>query len=344
MTLPGGRYSCALALRARCLPFFAGYTLGQVCHIVQLAISQKKLLGYLRGAVVPYGRSQSMVKDKCAQRQSPEVESKSGLADWENVRTFLREILGTLKPGVDSIPLSNMKRLFRSRFHKELSETALGHSKLSELLQDPRLHDLASVQLQAQSYVVTSVARPPSCQVSANVTPIGQAGRSSLRDRAVWVTPLSLESASTSQTMALEAAAIATVPPPPTARPPYIEPIVGVPLPPSASTPCSGGTVLRKSVRIPELTFEMPETSTADAMSQDSTSQGRSRSEHSPASEKASMDTLAADTSGRPLLTPCTLASMGFTVSNTFIQVYAPPFTPMCGSVRRSQSLPRGLC
>lgn len=42
MTLPGGRYSCAQALIARNLPFLSGRSLGQVCHIVQLAISQKK--------------------------------------------------------------------------------------------------------------------------------------------------------------------------------------------------------------------------------------------------------------------------------------------------------------
>merc|ERR1712050_469470 len=106
--LPGGRYSCAQVLMQRRLPFLVGRSLGQVCHIVQLAISQKKLLGYLRGAVVPYGRSQSKVKDQCARRQSPEAESRSGLADWETMRLFLRETFGNLKPGVDTIPLSNM--------------------------------------------------------------------------------------------------------------------------------------------------------------------------------------------------------------------------------------------
>jgi hypothetical protein len=52
------------------------------------------------------------------------------------------------------MPLSNVKRLFRSRFHMELSETALGYSKLSELLKDPRLQDICTVQLRGQGYVV----------------------------------------------------------------------------------------------------------------------------------------------------------------------------------------------
>ncbi|CAK9000050.1 unnamed protein product [Durusdinium trenchii] len=139
MVLPGGRYSCAQALVSRGLDFLKGRSLGQVCHIVQLAISQKKLLGYLNGAVVPYKRSQSMIKDL------PEK--------WE---------LGkNCQPLRSTIPLSNVKRLFRSRYHTELSETALGHSKLSELLQDPRLKDICHVRLQGHGYVV---GPSPACQ------------------------------------------------------------------------------------------------------------------------------------------------------------------------------------
>merc|ERR1711904_69239 len=66
MTLPGGRYACAQALQSRNLPFFEGCSLGQLCHIIQLAISEKKLLGYLNGAVVTYDRSQSMIKETLA--------------------------------------------------------------------------------------------------------------------------------------------------------------------------------------------------------------------------------------------------------------------------------------
>eukprot|EP00933_Yihiella_yeosuensis_P009452 TRINITY_DN11536_c0_g1_i1.p1 TRINITY_DN11536_c0_g1~~TRINITY_DN11536_c0_g1_i1.p1 ORF type:complete len:717 (+),score=171.82 TRINITY_DN11536_c0_g1_i1:97-2247(+) len=162
MVLPGGRYSCAQALISRGLPFLIGRTLGQVCHIVQLAISQKKLLGYLNGAVVPYGRSQSMIKERCAERQRPCTNTVRGtgssdLADWAAVVKGLKEILSNLGPGVPSIPLSNVKRLFRSRYQMELSETALGHSKLSELLQDPCLRDVCMVKLQGHGYVVSPV-------------------------------------------------------------------------------------------------------------------------------------------------------------------------------------------
>lgn len=166
MVLPGGRYSCAQVLRERRLPFLEGRSLGQVCHIVQLGISQKKLLGYLHGAVVPYSRSQTMLKDACARKQRPCAGSdRGGHATWEELRACLQEVLRDVHPGTGSVPLSNMKRLFRSRFGKPLSETALGHAKLSELFQDHRLCDLCAVRLQGQGYVL--VPLPPQQQPAA---------------------------------------------------------------------------------------------------------------------------------------------------------------------------------
>lgn len=173
MALPGGRYSCAQVLMGRDLGFLSGRSLGEVCHIVQLAISQKKLLGYLNGAVVPYQRSQSMVKERCAERQRPCASAPArggpaGLATWDMVRTFLEDVLGSMSPNNGFIPLSNIKRLFRSKLRAELSETALGYAKLSELLQDQRVKDLCSVRLQGHGYAVfpkeataaTAAARP----------------------------------------------------------------------------------------------------------------------------------------------------------------------------------------
>lgn len=44
------------------------------------------------------------------------------------------------------VAVSNVKRLFRSRFGLDLSETALGYSRVSELLQDHRLHDICALE------------------------------------------------------------------------------------------------------------------------------------------------------------------------------------------------------
>lgn len=162
LQLPGGRYSCAQALKARQLPFLEHYALGQICHIVQLAISQKRLLGYHNGAVVPYRKSQSMFKETCAYFQQPVADDdqhkSSGLqlATWEMARWGVRELLArsTTARKSGAIPLSNIKRLFRSQFKLELSETLLGHAKLSELLHDARFADICTVFLDGCGYMV----------------------------------------------------------------------------------------------------------------------------------------------------------------------------------------------
>merc|ERR1719414_1534081 len=86
-SLPGGRYCCAQALVQRNLPFLAARSLGEICHIVQLAISHKKLLGYHSGMLVPYMRSQSMVKDTSARCQKPcAARNRGSVATWGMLR------------------------------------------------------------------------------------------------------------------------------------------------------------------------------------------------------------------------------------------------------------------
>jgi len=96
------------------------------------------------------------------------------VADWRTARRCLREIMkDALENGAQEVPLSNVKRLFRSKFQIELSETALGHAKISQLLQDPRFGDICRVELQSRGYAVVPQAtaaaaedEPPSEQVS----------------------------------------------------------------------------------------------------------------------------------------------------------------------------------
>lgn len=159
MVLPGGRYACAQALLLRDLPFLVSCSLGQACHIIQLAVSQKKILGYRDGDTVPYRFSQSRAKEECAAQQQPS-SSNSDLvvATWDVVRQCLKQMLECAPgPRPGCVTVSNVKRIFRMRYQIELSETALGYSKVTDLLQDHRLHDLCSVQLQGRGYAVVEV-------------------------------------------------------------------------------------------------------------------------------------------------------------------------------------------
>lgn len=166
--LPGGRYACAVELQARDLRCFAYSTLGQICHIVQLAISQKRFLGYSNGNLVPYHMSEMGAKEQCAFFQAPACSSAGSssslpFASWEQTRECLREILRSS----GSVALPNVKRIFRARFNLDLSETMFGHTRLLELLQDPRLQDVCSLQLHGKPWlVVKPIERMPICRVS----------------------------------------------------------------------------------------------------------------------------------------------------------------------------------
>mmetsp|Transcript_38516 Transcript_38516/g.110578 ORF Transcript_38516/g.110578 Transcript_38516/m.110578 type:complete len:495 (+) Transcript_38516:182-1666(+) len=177
IVLPGGRYTAARALVAANLPFLAGRTLGEVCHIVQLAVSERQILGYFDGQVVAHDRSEAIVKMRCAALQQPAWALKRGempVADFAQVRACLRSILADAAEPA-RVPLPNIKRLFRSRFQLELSDTAFGHCRVSGLLQDERLQEICALQADSSGYVVVPTSRIVVEQASDRLLePLGQ--------------------------------------------------------------------------------------------------------------------------------------------------------------------------
>ncbi|CAE8735427.1 unnamed protein product [Polarella glacialis] len=435
MVLPGGRYSCAQALVCRGLLFLSGRSLGQVCHIVQLAISQKKLLGYLNGAVVPYGRSQSKIKERCAERQKPCSTvvrgSGSDLADWDIVKNGLRDILSGISPGSgpSHIPLSNVKRLFRSRFHIELSETALGHSKLSELLQDPRLRDVCDVRLQGHGYVVSPAMVQPAHQflspyqpqappisaaaagaglaaaalasacghptppqayparqsggymaasnfgtipgsmpataqaavpyfdpsaehMRATAVTVASASRHrpgvSLRDRAQWVEPLSMDDVEaapqpSAASMAQSASWVVGSPPSPSMERGHYLPTDMPLMTPTPSAHRRAKSVPRDLGSDKNL-WEM--TCQAMGLVPPHLDESTGYVEATGTPQNMYYMPSTPETPGfprYPMLQQCTYGDMGYSVHNTFIHAAMPPPTPIAGSAARSHSLPRNM-
>mmetsp|Transcript_24070 Transcript_24070/g.75699 ORF Transcript_24070/g.75699 Transcript_24070/m.75699 type:complete len:567 (-) Transcript_24070:807-2507(-) len=384
MVLPGGRYSCAQVLIARGLPFLAGRSLGQVCHIVQLAISQKKLLGYLNGAVVPYNRSQSMVKERCAERQRPCTSAARGtstLANWDMVRACLQEIFKGAGSG--AIPLSNVKRLFRSRFHIELSETALGHAKLSELLQDPRLHDVCKVRLQGHGYMVIPRAQPARCnQISLadnlsvhratmkTEVPPAFPSRSHIR----WTPePLCLDEIVPTETT-LPAGAGVVLParftggsicdseqhaflppaiPAQTPSPLRAQEVRTLPrllgnLHPNAGPHSLLAANASKAIEAQKASSMTRAGAKQQAPALEATCGGNAQQveqETPPPQPTGCTLSVASSIVDRqlPVLTPGALQNLGFSVHNTFIHAALPPPTPPAGASCRSLSLPRNM-
>jgi hypothetical protein len=157
-TFPGGRYACAIELRTRRLPFLSFFTLGQLCHIVQLAISQKRIFGYLNGLLVPYSRSQTILKEHAAVKGEAHVATATAerlpLVSMDQAKACLMQLLSDVGCTPATMPLSNVKRLFRSRFRLELSETSLGYAKLCDLLSSDSFKDICYVRLDWNGYTV----------------------------------------------------------------------------------------------------------------------------------------------------------------------------------------------
>jgi hypothetical protein len=150
MLYPGGRYVCAQGLMSRSLSFLAEFSLGQVSQIVQLAMGCRKLLGYRNGAIVPYARSETALKEQCAGNQMLVKKGKLSIATWPVLDACLREMLAT--GGETGLPLSNVKRILRTRFKVELSETALGHATMTDLFKDARIQHMCKVRLLENGY------------------------------------------------------------------------------------------------------------------------------------------------------------------------------------------------
>jgi hypothetical protein len=135
--LPRCRYELAKWMRDR-VKGLAEYSLGCVCHLVQLSISRRELLGYHQGNLVPYHFSDNSKKKSHALLQMPMLiqPGESYVQTWEEAGNAIAHVL---QQNRGPVKLSQLKSMCRKTCQMELSESALGHSKLSEFLHDPRL-------------------------------------------------------------------------------------------------------------------------------------------------------------------------------------------------------------
>jgi hypothetical protein len=134
---PGSRYEFAKWMRSR-LKWLSDYSLGQVCHMVHLCVSKRELLGYHRGDLVPFQLSENCRRKSHALLKIPSQirPGESYAQTWEQARDL---IVRVLEQHGGKVPLACLKKLCRSTCSMELNECALGHTKLTELLQDDQL-------------------------------------------------------------------------------------------------------------------------------------------------------------------------------------------------------------
>jgi len=151
---PGGRYACAKAMVDVGIPFLAGRSLGQVCHLVQLAISRRRVLGFHGRSIVPFERSEPAIKERCArERQTTANERPLPVATLEQARLCMQKLL---REGGGWLPMPMVKRMFPSRFGVQFSETTLGYTRSVDAFRGPGFGDICSVVRQGDGFVLVS--------------------------------------------------------------------------------------------------------------------------------------------------------------------------------------------
>jgi hypothetical protein len=130
-TFAGGRYGMARELMQANLAFLHDYSLGEICHIVQLAIQHRKLIVYHRKMLKPIQTIMSQSPAAAGKSTgSATAAGENEITDMDQLCTLLFRILHRHPQGVQ---LSRMKQMFKYEFGSVVSEMAFQCTKLSEL-------------------------------------------------------------------------------------------------------------------------------------------------------------------------------------------------------------------
>eukprot|EP00451_Oxyrrhis_marina_P004058 CAMPEP_0204275862 /NCGR_PEP_ID=MMETSP0468-20130131/26866_1 /ASSEMBLY_ACC=CAM_ASM_000383 /TAXON_ID=2969 /ORGANISM="Oxyrrhis marina" /LENGTH=301 /DNA_ID=CAMNT_0051252317 /DNA_START=29 /DNA_END=931 /DNA_ORIENTATION=- len=151
----GGRYGAAVALHKRRLRFLQSYTLGEVVHIVQLAMGGRQLLGYSKGKeITTWENSVAAAKKRAAQKMDPAGDVN--IASWQQLRQAISQVL---RDHQGCVRLSQLKDAIAWRCGSYLAETAFGYDRMSHLLVAPELEGVCAVRVrEAQLFVVRGEA------------------------------------------------------------------------------------------------------------------------------------------------------------------------------------------
>eukprot|EP00404_Azadinium_spinosum_P062010 CAMPEP_0180704238 /NCGR_PEP_ID=MMETSP1038_2-20121128/7043_1 /TAXON_ID=632150 /ORGANISM="Azadinium spinosum, Strain 3D9" /LENGTH=330 /DNA_ID=CAMNT_0022736045 /DNA_START=1 /DNA_END=990 /DNA_ORIENTATION=+ len=160
--LARSRYECAVVLRSKMPQILAEYRLGEICHIVQLAVKVHHILGYRDGSLVPYYSSSDYEKYMNAEckRFLAECPVDQTAVTWAELPGYLAEILNETSGGNSAIGLSIMKDFFRHKYKRELSEAALGCTTLSAVFENESLAQICRLEMRGTERFVKRVNAP----------------------------------------------------------------------------------------------------------------------------------------------------------------------------------------
>lgn len=126
-TFAGGRYGMARELMQRNLPFLAECSLGEVCHIVQLAIQHRRLIVYHRKMLKPIQTVLCQLSPGNNSGPGPEGED---IKDMDDLCFVLFQMLMHNPQG---LRLCRLKQMIKHELSRKLSEMSFQCTKLIEL-------------------------------------------------------------------------------------------------------------------------------------------------------------------------------------------------------------------
>jgi len=130
-TFAGGRYGMARELTQRKLPFLEPLSLGEICHMVQLAIQHRRLIVYHRKMLKPI----HTVLCEPSPGDGEGGEAEEDIKDMDDLCTVLFRMLVRHPQG---IRLCRMKQMIKHELSRKLSEMSFQCTKLIELFnQEP---------------------------------------------------------------------------------------------------------------------------------------------------------------------------------------------------------------
>lgn len=151
-TFSGGRYGMARELHGRNLDFLAPYCLGQVCHIVQLAITTKK--------IVVYHKKELKTVASALTSAPSETTSRKDIQDLNQLCTVIFRMLARPRgrrggpDHVGGVRLDRLRPTLQDSFGLNLNEMNFQCAKLSELFKQEPLCTAFAVEQQGETWRV----------------------------------------------------------------------------------------------------------------------------------------------------------------------------------------------
>ncbi|CAK0826048.1 unnamed protein product [Prorocentrum cordatum] len=145
LTLPSAPYAAAQELQRRQLPFFQGLTLGEMEHVVRLAIGKRRLLCHLGDslragrALKPGSLKSAEVSKKDATKSKVDGSTRGDIRDLEDLTVVLLYVMQRFPEGA---PLSLLKQHIQTHAHRTLSEADFKCSKLADIFKMAPLRNI----------------------------------------------------------------------------------------------------------------------------------------------------------------------------------------------------------